>query len=114
MPYIRIETSSAPLNAKNMLFRTSAFVAERLGKDERWVMVSIAPNVPMVFGASSELAAYVRLESIGLSVKQCPDLAAALCDFLQGELAVSKARIYIHFVDLEAKFFGWNGKTFGQ
>ncbi|MBT3218399.1 MAG: hypothetical protein HN348_04855 [Proteobacteria bacterium] len=114
MPYIRVETSSAPLNAKNMLFRTSAFVAEKLGKDERWVMVSIVPNVPMVYGASSELAAYVRLESIGLKAEQCPALAASLCDFLQGELAVSKARMYIHFVDLDARFFGWNGKTFGK
>ena len=114
MPYFSIETNQAIAEASNreLLKKTSAFIADLLGKPEAYVMISIKPGTPLVFGGSDEPAAFARLKSIGLPRDRCPELSEKICGFIDRELGVSQDRIFIDFKDLARDMFGWNGKTF--
>ena len=114
MPYFSIETNQALDRASNqqLLNKASAFIADLLGKTESYVMVSIQPESPLVFGGSDEPAAFVRLKSIGLPTDRCPELSQKICRLIEQELGVPQDRIFIDFKDLARNMFGWNGKTF--
>jgi len=114
MPYISIETNQPidPASNQQLLKKTSAFIAELLGKPESYVMISIQPATPLIFGGSDEPAAFVRLKSIGLPQDRCPELSEKICRLIEQELGVPKDRIFIDFKDLARNMFGWNGKTF--
>ena len=114
MPYFSIDTNqSIDRDAGKQLSRkTSAFIAELLGKLESYVMISIQPDTPLFFGGSDEPAAYVRLKAIGLPTDRCPELSAKICHLVEQEIGVPQDRIFIDFTDLERNMFGWNGKTF--
>ena len=114
MPYFSIETNQTidkPAN-QELMKKTSAFVADLLGKPESYVMISIKPGTPLTFGGSAESAVFVRLKSIGLPKDRCTELSEKICGYIEQELGVSKDRIFIDFKDLERNMFGWNGKTF--
>ena len=114
MPYLKIETNQQVDGGaiKETLQRTSAFVADLLGKPNKWVMVSIDHGSPMMFGGSTEPMAYVEIKSIGLPQDKCPDFSKDLCNFIESEFDVPADRIYIDFHDIDGKMFGWNRGTF--
>ena len=114
MPNFSIETNQALDEASNqqLLKKASAFIADLLGKPESYVMVSIKPTTPLVFGGSDAPAAFVRLKSIGLPVDRCPELSEKICSLIEQELGVPRDRVFIDFKDLARNLFGWNGKTF--
>ena len=114
MPYFSIETNKKLDDANITAFakQASSFVAERLGKPESYVMVSLEPKTTMTFGGTTDPAAFVRLKSIGLPRERCGELAEAICSFVEREMEVPKERVFIDFKDLERSLFGWNGKTF--
>ena len=114
MPYFSIETNQPIDQASNqqLLKKTSAFIADLLGKPEAYVMISIQPETPLIFGGSDAPAAFVRLKSIGLPQERCPELSEKICRLIEQELAVPRDRIFIDFKDLAGNMFGWNGKTF--
>jgi phenylpyruvate tautomerase PptA (4-oxalocrotonate tautomerase family) len=114
MPYFSIETNQPIDRAANQLLlkKTSAFIADLLGKPESYVMISIQPQMPLIFGGSDAPAAFVRLKSIGLPQDRCPELSEKICNLIEQELAVPQDRIFIDFKDLARNLFGWNGKTF--
>ena len=114
MPYFSIETNQdlAPAANQELLKKTSAFISELLGKPESYVMVSIQPGTPLIFGGGDKPAAFVRLKSIGLPVDRCPELSEKICHLIEQELGVPKDRVFIDFKDLQGNQFGWNGKTF--
>lgn len=114
MPYFSIETNQPidPASNRQLLKKTSAFIAELLGKPESYVMISIQPDTPLIFGGSDAPAAFVQLKSIGLAVDRCPELSEKICRLIEQELAVPQDRVYIDFKDLARNMFGWNGKTF--
>ena len=114
MPYLRIQTNQTvdEARAQQLIARASALVAEQLGKPERYVMVAMAPPVPMLFAGASGPTAYLELKSIGLSESQTPGLSQALCELVGEALGVSQDRIYIEFSDAPRKMWGWNGATF--
>jgi len=114
MPYFSIETNQ-PIDQESnqqLLKKTSAFIADLLGKPEAYVMISIQPETPLIFGGSDAPAAFVRLKSIGLPQERCPELSEKICRLIEQELAVPRDRIFIDFKDLAGNMFGWNGKTF--
>jgi phenylpyruvate tautomerase PptA (4-oxalocrotonate tautomerase family) len=114
MPYFSIETNQ-PIDREarqQLLKKTSTFIADLLGKSESYVMISIQPDAPLIFGGSDEPAAFVRLKSIGLPTDRCPELSEKICHHIQEELGVPQDRVFIDFKDLEKSMFGWNGKTF--
>ncbi|MHB8345722.1 MAG: phenylpyruvate tautomerase MIF-related protein [Acidiferrobacterales bacterium] len=114
MPYLRIQTNR-PVDAtggKDLIQRASALVARELGKPESYVMVTLAPQQPMIFGGSDAPCAYLELKSIGLPAARVPDLSRALCQFLHEALEIGPARVYIEFSDVKASHWGWNSATF--
>lgn len=114
MPYFSIETNLTVDQASNqqLLKKSSAFIAELLGKPESYVMVSFQPETPLIFGGTDAPAAFVRLKSIGLPQDRCPELSETICRFIEQELGVPQDRVFIDFKDLARNMFGWNGKTF--
>ncbi|MGD8925277.1 MAG: phenylpyruvate tautomerase MIF-related protein [Thioalkalispiraceae bacterium] len=114
MPYLKVQSNQA-LNdseGKNFIQKASGLVAEKLGKPERYVMVTMEPPVRMIFAGSDDPAIFMELKSIGLSETQTPELSSALCDLAKDTLGVSPDRVYIEFSDAPRKMWGWNGATF--
>ena len=103
MPYVSIETNQTidQRSNRDMMTKASAFIAELLGKPESYVMISIKPGTPLLFGGSDEPAAFVRLKSIGLPKESCSQLSEKICELLEQELQVPKNRVFIDFKDLE-------------
>ena len=114
MPYFSIETNR-PLDQasiQQLLKKTSTFIADLLGKPESYVMISLQPDTPLIFGGSDAPAAFVRLKSIGLPQDRCPELSEKICRLVKQEFGVPQDRVFIDFKDLARNMFGWNGKTF--
>ena len=114
MPYFSIETNQAFDSAtnRNLMKKTSRFIAELLTKPESYVMIAIKPGTPLIFAGSDEPAAFVRLKSIGLSRERCTEFSEKICSYVEQELKVPPDRVFIDFKVLERDMFGWNGKTF--
>jgi len=114
MPYFSIETNVSvdETSTRNLVRKTSAFIAELLGKPEPYVMISIKTGAHLVFGGSDEPAAFVRLKSIGLPQNRTAEFSEKISTFIEQKLEVPRNRTFIDFKDLERNLFGWNGKTF--
>ena len=114
MPFLKIQTNR-PLpetDAKALAARSSALVAEQLGKPERYVMTSVETNPAMQFAGSDEPLAYLELKSIGLPESITADVSQALCKLVSGETGISPDRIYIEFANAPRNMWGWDGGTF--
>jgi phenylpyruvate tautomerase PptA (4-oxalocrotonate tautomerase family) len=114
MPYFSIETNQTidQASSRDLMKKTSAFLAELLGKPESYVMIAIKPGTPLIFAGSDEPTAFVRLKSIGLPKERCTEFSEKICGFVEQELEVPPKRVFIDFKDLERDMFGWGGKTF--
>jgi phenylpyruvate tautomerase PptA (4-oxalocrotonate tautomerase family) len=114
MPFVRIETNRelSDVMVDEKMQGLSAFVAELLGKPEKYVMISIEANKALVFGGTGDPAAFVSFQSIGLPADRCAELSSAICNHMEQELDIPKDRIYIDFQDAARDRFGWNGGTF--
>lgn len=114
MPYLNIEMNHSVDEAvrNSMLSKLSVLIAAQLDKSESYVMVSFASPRPMLFAATNYPCAYLSLKSIRLSSAKTPALSAALCQLVEEELGIPKARIYIEFADAARSMWGWNEKTF--
>ena len=114
MPYFSIKTNQTLDSSSNrdLMRKTSEFIAELLGKPESYVMIAIKPGTTLNFAGSDEPAAFVRLKSIGLPKELSSNFSEKICGFVQQELKVPPNRVFIDFKDLERDMFGWNAKTF--
>ena len=114
MPYFSIETNQTidQVSNRDLMKKTSVFIAELLAKPESYVMIAIKPETPLTFAGSDEPTAFVRLKSIGLPKERCSEFSEKICGFVKQELEVPPNRVFIDFKDLEREMFGWNGKTF--
>ncbi len=114
MPLLKIHTNQSLDDAAQtaLMQRASAKVAELLGKPERYVMIALLADQPMLFAASDAPLAYLELKSIGLPDDATPDLSAALCQLIGEELGIAQDRIYIEFSNAERHLWGWDGRTF--
>jgi len=114
MPYLKIQTNQQVSDASRQQFlaKSSAAVAQGLGKPERYVMVSFDPAVPMLFAGSDGPCAYLELKSIGLPEAKTGDLSQALCELAERELGVPADRVYIEFSDAPRRMWGWDRGTF--
>lgn len=112
MPFIKVETNVRVADEAGCLKGLSALAAELLGKPESYVLAVLEPDKRLSFGGAADPAAFVTLDSIGLPEARTPELSAALCDFLDRELAIPAARVYIAFGNIERHLFGWNRQTF--
>jgi hypothetical protein len=111
MPYLHVHTNSIVNDHVHFLSVCSTTVAKALGKPERYVMVEVSDNRPMMFAGSEAPLAFLELKSLGLTTGQTAEFAT-LCALMQQELAISADRIYIEFTAPERAMFGWNKGTF--
>ncbi len=114
MPYCRLETNLSLSSAQQQHFlaNLSQKVAALLQKPESYVMLSLAPNTPMLFAGSDSPCACVSLKSIGLPEDQTIEFSKGLCDFIETELEIPSPRIYIEFINIPRALWGWDGRTF--
>jgi phenylpyruvate tautomerase PptA (4-oxalocrotonate tautomerase family) len=114
MPYIKIETNKKLTSGdfSEKMKRVSEFISQLLDKPEKWVMVAITTNIAMLYAGIKHPTAFVELKSIGLEKDRCPEYSKAICDFLAVQFEIPAERVYIEFVDIDRKMFGWNSGTF--
>ena len=112
MPYFSIQTNIQIDDSDALLQSASQMVAEALGKPESYVMVQVNGGCAMCFAGSDAPLAYLRLGSLGLSVSQTEALSASLCAWVEAQLCIDPARIYIEFSSPERAMWGWNRATF--
>ena len=114
MPLFKMETNVVIDDDKidECLKKISGFVSKILNKPEKYIMVLINNNVPVMFAETSDPAAYIVLKSIGLTGETCPLLSEKICEFLESEYLISADRVYIDFQNINGAMFGWNKVTF--
>jgi len=116
MPYFKIETNhqiNATANSE-LMKKATRFLAEMMGKPEHVIMVTIKPGRPYVFGGTDDPAAFVQIKAVGLEKDRCPEFSKLICNFLEAEISVQKDRVFIEYIDIDPKIFGWNGDTLAQ
>ena len=112
MPYLRVETN-AQIADENFVAELSRLTAEKVGKPEAYVMISVHDGVKMSFGGKADPCALLTLKSLGLQAAQCKQLSAVLCEFMGDKLSIPADRIYVEMDTHDRGMFGWNGSTFG-
>ncbi len=115
MPYLKLRTnvSIGPQQSPQLLSEMSQLLSRETGKSERYVMVELAADRPMLFADSDQPLAYLECKSIGLTSAQAKALSSGIAGLLQNQLKVPPERVYIEFSNCPAEFWGWNGSTFG-
>ena len=112
MPLLEITTNTKIDNKQNIAEQASALTAKMLGKPESYVMVKIQTEQTLIFAGTNEPAAHVKLKSLGLAENNTTEFSAKICAFINEQLKINSARIYIEFSNPERHMWGWDGKTF--
>ena len=112
MPVLQITTNVTIENVDDLAKQTSSLVADILGKPESYVMVSVNGAADLIFAGTSDPCAHLMLKSLGLPESETRAYSEKLCSFIEQQLGVSPARIYIEFINPERHMFGWDNRTF--
>jgi phenylpyruvate tautomerase len=99
--------------AQQVLSDLSKWVAEALGKPERYVATCLTTRAAMTFAGSAEPTCLVELANIGqLDPKLTEHMSRELCQRIGQELAVPLDRIYVRFSEVERHLWGQSSGTF--
>lgn len=114
MPYISVQTNVhlEPADKVELMKKISSELSLLLKKPEDYVMVGLIAGAELIFAGTDEPAAYVELKSIRLPESETEHLSEQVCQMLASELGVPAGRIYIEFIDIPGRFWGWNNSTF--
>ena len=112
MPVLKVQTNAEIADKKKFMEEATALLSKVLHKPPQYIMILPEPGMEMMFGESSDPAAFVELKSIGLPENETAEISAELCSFLENKLGVPQSRMYIEFSNAEGHMFGWNGGTF--
>mmetsp|Transcript_13139 Transcript_13139/g.32142 ORF Transcript_13139/g.32142 Transcript_13139/m.32142 type:complete len:117 (-) Transcript_13139:297-647(-) len=115
MPTLNVFTNVPGNRVDNsdLLKKLSTAVATSVGKPERWVMISVTTDKPMMYAGTEEPCAYAELISIGaIGGAKNKAISAAISEVVQAKLGVPRDRFYIKFSDAQASDFGYDGSTF--
>ena len=114
MPYISTKTTVAVSAEKEKALKEKLARAmeKNLGKGESWLMISFEDNIRLWFkGDNSEPSAMVEIKIFGKAgASAYSAMTASVCDILNAELGIPKARIYVKYEECE--HWGWNGGNF--
>ncbi len=75
-------------------------------------MVSLESNPSMLFAGSDAPLACLELKSLGLAEDRTTEYSRVLCEFIESELGIPQARIYIEFSNGQRHLWGWDSRTF--
>ncbi len=112
MPVLQITTNATIDDTTTLAKQASSLAAELLGKPESYVMVSIVGDADLIFAGTNEPCAHLMLKSLGLPESETRAYSEKLCGFVEQQLGVPPARIYIEFLSPERHMFGWDNRTF--
>ena len=112
MPLLEITTNTVIDSSLDIAEKVSKLTADLLGKPESYVMVKIIDKQALLFAGNNKPAAHVKLKSLGLPEDKTAEYSSSHCTFINTELNIEIARIYIEFVNPDRHMWGWNGKTF--
>lgn len=113
MPLLTVSTNTTIEKPEAFALNASKFVAELLSKPESYVMVKIDSVQTLSFAGNHEPAAHLQLKSLGLAEENTTAFSLALCEFIEAQLGIKSARIYIEFSSPERAMWGWDKRTFG-
>ena len=112
MPLINVRTSVSSIdNPELLLQELSRELAVLTGKPEKYVMALLETDVPMLFSGSEDPCCYIEIKSIG-AIKPS-EMSESFCKIVSSKMEIPSSRIYIRFEDIPAKYWGWDGSTFG-
>jgi phenylpyruvate tautomerase PptA (4-oxalocrotonate tautomerase family) len=115
MPLLKLDTtvSQPEEKGKPLLVALSRAVASATGKPEQYVMVTVSHSAILMSGKAGD-AAFVDVRGIGgLNGETTGKLSHQICTLLKDSLGIAPERVYLHFTEVEAANWGWNGSTFG-
>ncbi len=115
MPLLKLDVSTpvSPAQKEMILKAASRLVAEKTGKPESYVMVTLSECAGLFAGQPGAVA-FADVRGIGgLDRKTNAALTRAIGDLLQKELGMARERIYVTVTDVPATNWGWKDSTFG-
>jgi phenylpyruvate tautomerase PptA (4-oxalocrotonate tautomerase family) len=116
MPFLRLQLSKplASDQQQALLAELSSTVAELLGKPERYMMVAIEPETPMMLGGSGDPAALFELRSVGtISGAQAKAISGAVSGLLEAKVGLDPQRVYANYAGVPGAMWGHGASTFG-
>ncbi|TVP80660.1 MAG: hypothetical protein EA353_03350 [Puniceicoccaceae bacterium] len=112
MPLIHVTSNISLSDAEksNALRTLSQTIAELLGKPERVVM-TLWSSAKMTMGGTDAPAAFLELRGVRMPADDTARLSKELSERLSLTAEIRADRIFINFVDIEGKNWGWDGKV---
>lgn len=112
MPLIKITSNLSLSDAEksNALHTLSQAVAELLNKPEKAVMTSWT-TAKMTMAGTDAATAFVELRALRLPGDDTGRLSKEICERLSLTAEIRSDRIFINFIDVEPKNWGWDGKV---
>jgi phenylpyruvate tautomerase len=114
MPYLSILTIARVADARHSDFwglrPGSSHPAQQAGESRDG---EHRAGPALVFAGSEEPAAFLELRSIGLPDAKRGSLCMELTDLIAEFCGIARDRIFLVMVDVDAKLWGYGGKTFG-
>lgn len=114
MPCIQTTTSVSVSDAQKAQLKARFGKAIEIfpGKTERWLMLTLADNVPVAMAGDDEAsAAFVEVSLLGKSDRaHFERMTAEICDILDDVLSIRPDRVYVKYE--EVAHWGWNGGNF--
>lgn len=113
MPFIDCKFSRqlSPKDCENVK-RGFGELIKVLGKSETYLMVGIEDAHTLYLGGKKlENGAFIAVSVYGsVNPAQSRNMTAKVCEFLENELGISPANVYITYQGIEN--WGWNGSNF--
>ena len=113
MPYIKTTTNvSVPADKEQIIKQKLGKAIEIIpGKSERWLMISIEPDVKMYFHGDNGKMAFVEVSIFGrASAQNYQALTSEITKILGDELGIEPDYVYVKYE--ESSYWGWNGSNF--
>lgn len=114
MPLINVKISKdlTKSDFNELLPALSKIVAECTNKPEQYVM-AIIERTDMMMSGNQDSCAFATVKSIGnLSREVNENISCRVSELLEQKLNIQKDRVYLNFIEVERKDWGYNGKTF--
>ena len=113
MPYIKTTTNVGVSAGQEQAIKQKLGKAIEIipGKSERWLMLSIIPDVKMYFHGDADKMAFVEVSIFGRASQQnYQALTAEITKILGDELGIPSDYVYVKYE--ESSNWGWNGSNF--
>ncbi|MGF1485396.1 MAG: phenylpyruvate tautomerase MIF-related protein [Opitutales bacterium] len=112
MPSLTVQHNT-PLDAaasQNFANKLCTAVAQALGKDPQYMLVSLHKAEAIAMGTASAPAATFQLDALGLTAEKLAPVIALLTDHARKTLGTAPDRVHIIANDIPRTHWGFNGQ----